>query len=245
VILLGREQPSPRDAERVAKAIWYDTKRPIRGIPAGTKGQVQYPYRERRYTMRDRSERQVRVRVHPDRRVQAVLEQIREAEMVQAIDRLRLIHSPREKTVIILCNIPLPIPVDELVTWRELVGDNRLAEALEICDENRWEALPLEPGELTRLFPELWGTEKAAERWLGNNPLNPLISIIRLWGVIGAYRRAGRRGRWSKALVRHGADPRVVLAGVLGVSAGDIRVREGAGSTPLAMANTVPRPPPQ
>jgi hypothetical protein len=34
---------------------------PIRGIPAGTKGQVQYPYRERRYTMRDRSERQVRV----------------------------------------------------------------------------------------------------------------------------------------------------------------------------------------
>jgi hypothetical protein len=118
--------------------------------------------------------------------------------MVQAIDRLRLLHSPRKKTVIILCNIPLDIPVDEVVTWRELVGDDRLAEALEICDENGWEALPLEPSELTRLFPELWGTEKAAERWLGNNPLNTLISIIRLWGVIGAYRRAGRRGRWSK-----------------------------------------------
>jgi hypothetical protein len=148
--------------------------------------------------------------------------------MVQAIDRLRLIHSPREKTVIILCNIPLDIPVDELVTWRELVGDDRLATALEICDENGWEALPLEPAELSRLFPELWGTEKAAERWLGNNPLNPLISIIRLWGVIGAYRRARRRGRWSKALVRHGADAGVALAGVLGVPAEDIRVREGA-----------------
>jgi hypothetical protein len=34
--------------------------------------------------------------------------------------------------------------------------------------------------------------------------------------------------RWSKALVRHGADPRAALAGVLGVSAEDIRVRDGS-----------------
>jgi hypothetical protein len=39
--------------------------------------------------MRDGSRPKVRVRVHPDRRVQAVVEQTREAEMVQAIDRLR------------------------------------------------------------------------------------------------------------------------------------------------------------
>jgi len=42
--------------------------------------------------------------------------------MVQAIDRLRLIHSVQKKTVVILCNIPLDIAVDELVTWKELVG---------------------------------------------------------------------------------------------------------------------------
>ena len=53
------------------------------------------------------------------------------------------------------------------------------------------------------------------------------ICLARLWGVIGSYRRAGRRGRWSKALVRHGADPRAALAEVLGVAAADIRVREG------------------
>jgi hypothetical protein len=53
-----------------------------------------------------------------------VVEQIREAEMLQAIDRLRLIHSQRKKTVIILCNIPLDLPVDELVTcnWSEMGG---------------------------------------------------------------------------------------------------------------------------
>jgi hypothetical protein len=84
--------------------------------------------------------------------------------MVQAINRLRLIHSPRKKTVYILCNIPLGIPVDALVTWRELAGDGRLAQALEACEENGWEALPLAAKELARLFPELWETEKAAEQ---------------------------------------------------------------------------------
>lgn len=93
------------------------------------------------------------------------------------------------------------------------------------CEENGWDALPLAVKELTRLFPEFWETEKAAERWLGNDPLNPSISTIRLWGVIVAYRPRGRRGPWSKALVRHGADPRTALAAVLGVAAEDIQVR--------------------
>src|SRR6516162_2711193 len=79
--------------------------------------------------------------------------QVREAEMVQAIDRLRLIHSERQKTVCILCNIPLDIPVDGLVTWRQLIGDNRLAQALETCEEKGWNALPFAASELTELFP--------------------------------------------------------------------------------------------
>jgi hypothetical protein len=32
--------------------------------------------------------------------------------------------------------------------------------------------------------------------------------------------------RWSRALVRHGVDPRVALARVLEVGAGNIRVRD-------------------
>ena len=65
-----------------------------------------------------------------------MVEQIREAEMIQAIDRLRLIHSPRKKTICILRNIPLGIPVDQLVKWRQLGGDDRLAKALMACEEN-------------------------------------------------------------------------------------------------------------
>jgi hypothetical protein len=143
--------------------------------------------------MREGSERRVRGRVHPDWRVQAVVEQAREAEMVQAIDRLRLIHNEKRKAVYVLCSIPLDLPVDELVTWKQLTGDRRLSNALTECDERGWDALPLAPRELSRLFPNLWGSGKAAERWR---------DIIRVWGVIADYRRSGGHGRWSTALVR-------------------------------------------
>jgi hypothetical protein len=54
-VLIRGEQPSPRDAERRAMAIWYDTKQQIRCLPPDAKGLAQYPYRERRYTLRDGS----------------------------------------------------------------------------------------------------------------------------------------------------------------------------------------------
>jgi len=50
------------------------------------------------------------------------------------------------------------------------MGDRRLSDALAQCDERGWDALPLAAGELCRLFPSLWATEKAAERWLAKNP---------------------------------------------------------------------------
>ena len=92
-------------------------------------------------------------------------------------------------------------------------------------EENGWEALPLAAKELTRLFPELWRTRTAAEDWRRKNPLTPILSIIRVWGVLNTYRPKGQRS-WSRALVRHGADARVALAGVLGIPADDIRLRD-------------------
>ena len=47
VIILGRDEPSVRDAEQRAMAIWYDTKKPIRRIDADLKGLVNYRTRER------------------------------------------------------------------------------------------------------------------------------------------------------------------------------------------------------
>jgi hypothetical protein len=103
-------------------------------------------------------------------------------------------------------------------------GTRRLSDALAECDERGWDALPLAAKELARLFPSLWATRKAAERWTAKNPLGAQRDIIRVWGVIVDYRRKGGHGRWSTALVRHGADPGLALAGALGVAAGDIRL---------------------
>ena len=112
--------------------------------------------------------------------------------------------------------------------WKELTGDRRLGDALAECDAESWDALPLAAKELTRLFPNLWETAKAAERWTAKNPPEAYSVIIRVWGVLNTYRPPGQTS-WSRALVRHGADARVALAKVLGVPAEDIRVRESAG----------------
>jgi hypothetical protein len=161
-IILGRDEPTVAAAEQRGMAIWYDTTEPIRRVSPNLQGRFNYPTRTRRYLFQDGSTKRANVSVHPDPRVQAVVEQGREAEMVQSIDRLRLIHNEKRKTVYILCSIPLDIPLDELVTWKQLTGDRRLSDALAECDERGWDALPLAAKELSRLIPDLWATKKAA-----------------------------------------------------------------------------------
>jgi hypothetical protein len=200
VIILGRDEPTVAAAEQRAMAIWYDTKEPIRRIGPDLRGRIEYRSRSRRYLMRDGTSKPVNFAAHPDPRVQAVVEQGREAEMIQAIDRLRLIHSEKRKTVYILCSIPLDLRIDELVTWKQLTGDRRLNDALAECDERGWDALPLAAKELCRLFPSLWATRKAAKRWLEKEPLNAHRDIIRVGGFLTSTARRARRagpGRWS------------------------------------------------
>ena len=201
---------------------------------------MNYRKRVRHYLMRNGGTKRAEVSVHPGARVQAVVEQSREAEMLQAIDRLRLIHTKRRKTVYILCSIPLDIPIDELVTWRQLTGDRRLSDALAACDGRGWDALPLAQKELSRLFPELWETTKAAERWLARNPLFPLMNIIRVWGVLVDY-KPRRQRRWSKALVRHGANGSAALAAVLGEPAEQIVSTDVRNWTLFDIENWTPR----
>ena len=229
VIILGRDEPSVEGAEQRAMAIWYDTKEPIDRISLDG-GRLKYPKEVRAYTTRDNSLRSVQVSVHPDPRVQAIVEQVREAEMLQAIDRLRLVHSERRKTVYILCSIPLDIPVDELVTWKQLIADPRLIDALAKCDEQGWDALPLAPRELNRLFPDLWDTAKAAKRWSEKKPHEATSNIIRLWGLLTEYRPEGQKS-WSKSLIRHGVKDRALALGrVLEISPSSLRFKEDAAA---------------
>lgn len=104
----------------------------------------------------------VDVDVHADSRIQAVVEQIREQETIQAIDRARLVHTPFQKTVILLSNIPVDIPVDELRTWDEIMNGIRLEQAWNSCKISG--VLPLAPIWLSANFPALWPTPAGAKQ---------------------------------------------------------------------------------
>ena len=117
---------------------------------------------------------------HPDPFVQRVLEQKREAEMLQAVDRLRLVHSPSVKPVFILSNVPLDLTIDETVTLEQLAGEDDLVGQLL---DHFGGAIPLRASLLHEHRPDLFSTEKAAEKWAGPFTPRGLISTIRPGGV--------------------------------------------------------------
>jgi hypothetical protein len=161
----------------------------------------------------------IEVQVHFDARCQTVLEQIREAEMVQAIHRVRPVFNRRK--IFVLNNLPLDLTVDRAMTWPEMrPGNFVLAFARE-------GVLPLSAVDLTRCFPDLWRSEKVAEdalRWRRKTPgelqINLLFGKIRAFfgePLKATYRRKGQRGPLASALVRSSLpNPRAVLEGMVG-----------------------------
>jgi hypothetical protein len=117
VIAVGREELSPINIDRKARAIWANDPEPLKLV-----GDARLPDREYGYRLRDGALKGVLTSIHPDPRAQRVLELVREFEILQAIDRLRLIHAKQPKRVLILCSIPLDITVDAILSLDQLAG---------------------------------------------------------------------------------------------------------------------------
>ena len=75
--------------------------------------------------------------------------QIREAETVQAIARLRLVWAEYQKRVFLLSNLPVEMPVDHLIEFNELMPDRLEMELIRTGD------LPLTPLGLEKVRPDL------------------------------------------------------------------------------------------
>jgi hypothetical protein len=161
----------------------------------------------------------VEVQVHPDTRCQAMLEQVREAEIAQAVDRVRPVFNRRR--IIVLTNIALDLTVDYALTWPELLP-GKFAYAFA-----QHGVLPLSAGDLCRGFHSLWPSENTAKSDLSRSALigcNPQIII--LFGVCtlldrpplqATYRRKAQKGKPARALVDAALpDPRAVLEGLVG-----------------------------
>jgi hypothetical protein len=210
IIVAGRQQPSSAEVEDLARSLFGDDDEPL-NLSGSFTTEI------RGYRLRDGNRRGVQVAVYADPRCQAILEQIRERETEQAIDRLRLIHREEPARVILTSNLVVDVTVDRLVTWRELIPD-RLTVAAARLDG----VLPLAPAWLTESFSDLWETAKAAKHevqqmakraetpnrilYLGNRPFS-----------VAFYRLPGQRGRPSQALiVKDHPAPETALAALVG-----------------------------
>jgi hypothetical protein len=195
--------------------------------------------------MRDGREVPVEVLVHPDPFCDRVLWQAREAEVLQAIDRVRGVFQSR--TIIILNELALPIAIDLEVDAREIIRIGRRAAGREAKAAGldrllellpRATAVPLTERGLVSAFPGVWTSQRAARGWLyrmgggeavakavlsANYSLGPVTELIcnETEGVTSApwravrFRAEGARGPASWALVREGLDPAEALSSVL------------------------------
>ncbi len=203
VIVAGREQPWATSAEAAARALFGDDDEPLE-LPG------ELADGRRWFVTRGGVPRFGPVQVHPDARVQAIVEQIRERETEQAVARLRLVHRENPATVYLLSNMPTRLPIDEFVKWSELLP-NKAEMAAQAADGIEL----LTASEMARCSPERWPTSAAARMWRSRQEkpvTKPLKDSYRenvtgfsgQRGAVVRYRTAatiGRRGPWPEALI--------------------------------------------
>lgn len=192
-VVIGREQPPPATVETLARCYFANDPDPFLSV-AGTRYLPQS--RPRRH--RDGSTTWGETEVHPDLRCQAVLEAIREAEIMQAVDRVRPIFNRRR--IFVLTALPLDLTIDRVVAWSHLAGTapvrvDRMGEIM-----RRLGMLPLSARWLHHIAPDLFVSEKAAqhaierERVITPTALNR--GLLERLGVItlAEFRHLGQRG---------------------------------------------------
>lgn len=114
-----------------------------------------------------------------DPRIDALHAQIRDAETMQALGRLRLVHSSYRKRVFLLSNLPVEVPVDQLLAFDDLMPDRLELELI------RKGNIPLTPLGLMKMRPDLAKTRDQAN-WLLNasslaSPPSGVATLPTLW----------------------------------------------------------------
>ena len=212
VAVVGRLLPPVWAMEAVARSLWATDPAPIIT-------QADYSDQTVALTTRDGAKATVTEPTHPDPRVAAVLRQSLKAEVLQALDRLRLIHATTEKTVLIINEVALPgLVVDRVEQFRQWRADgSRIERALKTLD-----VIPLTAGKMVEIAGHIWESERSAERDLKalNDALDNTANLqedniqLDFGGIISdtenvrfqlvRYRHPGQRGRDCRALVRLG-----------------------------------------
>jgi hypothetical protein len=161
----GRPQGSVGQLELDTMALFYRDPVEITCVKPNADGDRSYYVTDRMYETDDGCEAMlVKVQVHPDPRCNAVLRQIREAEIIQTLDRGRFMFD-RETVcrVFILTSIPLPgVTVNRLVTAAAL-EPTLIQVALA-----RGGMVPMSGPQLHVSYPDLFGSPSTARRELAD-----------------------------------------------------------------------------
>ena len=131
-----------------------------------------------------------------DPRIQAVQKQIREAETVQSMARLRLVWAEYQKRVFLLSNLPVKMPFDHLIEFNDLMPDRLEMELIKTGD------LPLTPLGLEKMRPDLGYAGASArklfqsDRSKASDPkrlLTQLPDLIRTTTQIATFKAGDKR----------------------------------------------------
>jgi len=219
IMIIGREEPSPAVVERIARAFAAHDDAPFESLNG-----KRYPQAQRGIRKRDGSGHAIRVNFHPNPWADRVLKQIRDAEIVQAVDRIRPIFKDKPVEIILLSPVAVDLTVDQVVPWMDWrKGGTRIERALE---QSR--VIPLSSREAARLLPDIWGGEKTARDDLSaagllrqnlNRESYLQFDAIRI-GVVASYRGEAeprKRAHEHIALIAASTDEaRAVLEAVTG-----------------------------
>lgn len=222
-ILVGRIQPSVDDVEDLARSLFGDRGDSLKLI----EGSSAFTEIEAEHLMADGTRINGRCWQHPDPRANALLRQIREASLLQALARLRLTDPSGPKHVIVATNVPLPgFPVTRLTTWQAFRDDvpegvehpvayKRLRDALQAAEECRGFRLSNRGlvADLRHAFPR----EQCARQFRRNLTTDSLKALLEYIGhQLGRAVRfvelklPGAGGKSTTAVLFDDADPHML-----------------------------------
>lgn len=236
-VVIGRDQPGAEKLEALARCFATNDRLPYISI---RDKDSKYPYvlqcRGRR--LRDNRSHAEIVEVHPDPFTQSILEQIREAEVLQAIDRVRAIFNVRR--IIILTSVILDITVDMALTWTDL-------KALLALERRFPDVLPLRYDVIRCKAPDLIGTggalgsERSAKGLLGRliKSATSQIDIIR---KVALYKVQGQRNPSYALILTSLSNPQMALEEFLGEAVTYFKIQPGPDVTDLIEPPVLQKP---
>lgn len=195
VVVIGRKQPPTGAVQTLARAYFALDPQPF------DPGAADYVVRRKTLFGKSGQMGSTTLQVHPDPRANRILWQLREAEVIQALDRVRAARFPRR--IVILNSLDLRRPDDDLrnpdlglpadlhLSWPELRNGGNRAETILATSGG---FLPVAPKALTLIAPEIFSGIEAAKKWLHRTDLEKALACHSEHLIRIQVRPAGQRG---------------------------------------------------